>query len=252
MLYLVEHFYSVQGEGAYTGTPSLFFRFGGCNMKCEGFGCTEKIETGLEIKGCDTIYAVNKEHFSHTWVEITTSDQLSGVLELYNLPESVDVVITGGEPLLNLSDEVFVSFVEELVKNNHRVTFETNATIEPDFQMYPFLKECTYALSVKLQNSGESYKKRISAQVINSITLDAKDAFFKFSIDPDSINASLDDEITEILSYAKNTKVYCMPVAGDKLELERNTPALIEYCKTKGYNFSDRLHMRVWNKEKGV
>ena len=221
-------------------------------MKCEGFGCTQRVNDTIVIKGCDTIYAVNKEHFSHNWVEITRTDQLLGVLELYDLPQNVDVVITGGEPLLNLKDEVFISFVKVLVEKNHRVTFETNATITPDFERYPFLKECTYALSVKLENSGESYKKRISPLVISSITSNAKDSFFKFSIDPDSIDASLDAEIDEILSYAKKTKVYCMPVAYDKEELEKNTPALIEYCKTKGYNFSDRLHMRVWDKEKGV
>lgn len=252
MLYLVEHFYSVQGEGAYVGTPSLFFRFGGCNMTCEGFGCTQELENGSVIKGCDTIYAVDKENFSHTWVEITKLEQLMNIFEQYELPENVDTVITGGEPLINIRDEVFISFVDMLVKNNHRVTFETNATISPDFEKYPFFKECTYALSVKLSNSLESYNKRIKANIISSIVTNAKDSFFKFSIDPDSIDASLDDEIEEIVSFGYGAKIYCMPVAQDKQELEKNTPALIEYCKDKGYNFSDRLHMRVWDKEKGV
>ena len=252
MVYLVEHFYSIQGEGAYVGTPSLFFRFGGCNMKCEGFECTQRAKDGAVIKGCDTIYAVNKEHFSHNWAEIRSVDELINVFKLYDLPECVDVVITGGEPLLNTNEEVFTSFIKVLIENNYRVTFETNATILPDFEKYSSFKECTYALAVKLENSGESYKKRVVPKVISTITSSVKESFFKFSIDPDSIDASLDNEIDEILSYAPKTKVYCMPVAYDKEELEKNTPALIEYCKTKGYNFSDRLHMRVWDKERGV
>ncbi|HIB41286.1 MAG TPA: 7-carboxy-7-deazaguanine synthase, partial [Candidatus Poseidoniales archaeon] len=28
-------FYSVQGEGYHTGIPSIFIRFGGCNLACE-------------------------------------------------------------------------------------------------------------------------------------------------------------------------------------------------------------------------
>lgn len=30
-----EIFYSLQGEGFYTGTPALFIRFSGCNLKCD-------------------------------------------------------------------------------------------------------------------------------------------------------------------------------------------------------------------------
>jgi organic radical activating enzyme len=107
-------------------------------------------------------------------------------------------------------------------------------------------------LSVKLSNSNEPYKKRINPKVINSIATNSKDAFFKFSIDKESINLSLEDEIEEILSHSPKTKVYCMPLGGDKTEVEKNTMPLIEFCKSKGYNFSDRLHIRVWDINKGV
>ena len=30
-----EIFYSLQGEGFHTGTPALFIRFSGCNLKCD-------------------------------------------------------------------------------------------------------------------------------------------------------------------------------------------------------------------------
>jgi organic radical activating enzyme len=43
-----------------------------------------------------------------------------------------------------------------------------------------------------------------------------------------------------------------MPLGGSKAEVEKNSEALVEFCKSKGYNFSDRLHMRIWDKEKGV
>ena len=252
MIYLVEHFYSIQGEGKFVGTPSLFFRFGGCNMRCEGFGCSEIAPDGFKVLGCDTVYAVNKEHFLKSWIPIKKADELLSILKLYELPYAVDIVLTGGEPLIYANDDIFVEFLEKLHSMGHRITFETNGSLEVDFKRYPIYKECIFALSVKLSNSNEPYKKRINPKVINSIATNSKDAFFKFSIDKESINLSLEDEIEEILSHSPKTKVYCMPLGGDKTEVEKNTLPLIEFCKSKGYNFSDRLHIRVWDINKGV
>ena len=252
MVYLVEHFYSIQGEGKYSGTPSLFFRFGGCNMKCEGFGCREEAEDGVAVLGCDTVYAVNKEHFSHNWVPIGNPQELLNVLELYELPNAVDIVLTGGEPLIYAEDAIFVSFIEELADRGHQITFETNGSIKVDFEKYPIYKECIFALSVKLSNSLEPLSKRVRGDAIFSLANYAKDAFFKFSIDAKSITLGLEDEINEITMHSPKTKVYCMPVGGSKEEVQSNTEPLIEFCKTKGYNFSDRLHIRVWDTNKGV
>jgi len=253
LLYLVEHFYSIQGEGKYTGTPSLFFRFGGCNMKCEGFGCLESAPDGTQVLGCDTVYAVNREHFSAKWIPISKVQELLNILELYELPSTpVDIVLTGGEPLIYANDELFVEFLEELFKRGHQITFETNGSIAVDFEKYPIYKECIFALSVKLSNSNEPLSKRVRGDVIYSIASNAKEAFFKFSIDAESITLGLEDEISEIIMHAPKTKVYCMPIGGNREEVEANTEPLIEFCKAKGYNFSDRLHIRIWDINKGV
>ncbi len=252
MIYLVEHFYSIQGEGKYVGTPSLFFRFGGCNMKCEGFGCLEKAPNGDAVLGCDTVYAVNKEHFSQNWIAIEHEQELLSILDQYELPEGVDIVLTGGEPLIYANDAVFVAFLEKLIAKNHRITFETNGSLNVDFEKYTVYRECFFALSVKLSNSNEPLSKRIRGDVIFNIAQNAKDAFFKFSIDAESINLGLEEELSTILIHSPKTRVYCMPLGGNKEEVEANTEPLIDFCKAQGYNFSDRLHIRIWDINKGV
>ena len=221
-------------------------------MKCEGFGCKEMAPDGSEVLGCDTVYAVNKEHFLKNWILITKSHELLSILELYDLPHAVDIVMTGGEPLLYANDAVFVEFLEALVQRGHQITFETNGSIAVDFEKYEVYKKCIFALSVKLSNSNERFEKRVRGDVIYSIASNAKEAFFKFSIDANSIDLGLDDEIEIITAHSPKTKVYCMPLGGSKAEVEANSEPLIEFCKEKGYNFSDRLHIRIWDQNKGV
>ncbi|MEA2110647.1 MAG: 7-carboxy-7-deazaguanine synthase QueE [Campylobacterota bacterium] len=252
MLSLVEHFFSIQGEGKYTGVPSLFFRLGGCNMRCEGFGCVETSPTGEELVGCDTLYAVDKKAFGQSWNNIESADELIAIFKNYRLPSDVDIVFTGGEPLLHASNPILIAFLEYLVSQHHRVTFETNSAVAVDFDKFPVYKSAIYALSVKLSNSGEPYHKRVQPKIINSIIESADETFFKFTVDEASLNGGLDDEIDSILSLVHKTEITCMPKGGSKEEVEANTKAVIEYCKEKGFRYSDRLHIRIWDQNKGV
>lgn len=250
MLYLVEHFYSIQGEGRYTGVPSLFFRFGGCNMRCEGFGCVETSPKGTEVMGCDTVYAVSKEHFGAQWLAITHADELRTIMNSYTLPPNVDIVMTGGEPLIYAQNEVFVSFVQYLIGSGHRVTFETNGAMPVDFERFPVYRECVFALSLKLSNSAEPFEKRVRPSAFVPIAVNAKEAFFKFTIDKDSTGEN--HEIDEIIAFAPDLQVYCMPMGGSRAEIEGNCEAVIDFCKVRGYTYSDRLHIRIWDANKGV
>ena len=51
-----EIFYSLQGEGFHTGTPSVFVRFSGCNLRC-GF-CDTHHEPGTVMSLPEIVDAV--------------------------------------------------------------------------------------------------------------------------------------------------------------------------------------------------
>lgn len=94
-----EIFYSLQGEGYWTGTPAVFIRFSGCNLKCPF---------------CDTNH--------QPYVEMTEEEIMD---EVNKYPADL-VVITGGEPALQLNNKM----VELLHNAEKTVAVETNGTKE--------------------------------------------------------------------------------------------------------------------------
>ena len=53
-----EIFYSLQGEGYHTGTPAIFVRFSGCNLKCDF--CDTQHEEGKMMTDDEIIAEVKK------------------------------------------------------------------------------------------------------------------------------------------------------------------------------------------------
>ena len=101
-------------------------------------------------------------------------------------------------------------------------------------------------MSVKLSNSGEAYNKRVNKTAIKNIAQNAKNSFFKFVI-----NSDMSDEIKDIVNET-TLPIYCMPLGETKSELEKNAIFTFEFCLKHNYFYSDRIHIRLFSKKRGI
>ena len=99
---VMEKFYTIQGEGYYSGQPFYFIRLGGCDVGCHW---------------CDV--KESWDHNQHQFIEV--DDLLKDVKE-----HTSNVVITGGEPLMWDLSELTKRFKE----NNIKLHLETSGAYE--------------------------------------------------------------------------------------------------------------------------
>lgn len=115
-----EIYYTIQGEGHHTGQPAVFLRFSGCNL----WSGLEKDRSTAICKFCDTNFWGTDGNLGGKY---HASQLVQTCLSLWpDADQKPWVVCTGGEPLLQLDQEL----ISELHRFNFKIALETNGTIE--------------------------------------------------------------------------------------------------------------------------
>lgn len=269
MLPVIELFTSIQGEGKYSGVPSHFIRVSGCNLRCV-----------FKDSVCDTPY-------SSFHPEKSPYKSMDDIVKAFKeqqekYPKVKHLVITGGEPLLYKKElEEFLSRVydDEMV-----VTIETNGTLPILNPLGHNYRVDLYSVSPKLSTSvGEPGMKgdyeytqemrdrhentRMNYQNLVNIVMRSFDYQFKFVYS----GPECEDEIIRIykemgklvrkeddLVYKfyikhhpnKHTMLMCEGISAS--QLDNHSKEAAEVCIKRGWTYTDRLHIRIWDNKRGV
>ena len=237
MLHVAEMFSSLQGEGRTCGKPAVFLRLQHCNLYCG-----QKQASWI----CDTlsVWQQGKPYDSDELVQLW---QERGWLDL--LTKQVGLIITGGEPLLQ--QQALLVFLNKLgakLPTTPHVEVETNATIVPIAAFDAHISQ--YNCSPKGANSGNSKAHRHRADVLRWY-VGCEKADFKFVIAARKDFAALKNEYLDPYSIPKH-RVWLMPAAADRTSLQRLAPTVSLLCQQQQLNFSNRLHVQLWDRCTGV
>lgn len=114
-----EIYYTLQGEGYHSGKPAVFCRFSGCNL----WSGREEDRAGAVCKFCDTDFRGTDGVNGGSYSAQDLCDKIISLFPPSN--EQVFVVFTGGEPALQLDEDL----ITVLHKHQISIAIETNGTI---------------------------------------------------------------------------------------------------------------------------
>jgi 6-pyruvoyltetrahydropterin 2'-reductase len=280
---VAELFYSLQGEGQYLGTPSVFLRVFGCNFQCAGFGMprgqlseerqaidpskyNSYDELPLVHTGCDS-YASWDPKFKHLSPMLEVSaivDRMQELLPGGKFGPDKHLILTGGEPLLGWQKS-YIDLFEEMGKrdmNLTHITFETNGTqkLNEDLQnwflyndYFPFI-DITFSVSSKLPSSGEAWEDAIKPEIIQQYFQNSNLVYFKWVV-------SNEDDYQDILkavdTYSKvcdinAIPIYLMPAGGTTKVYNENEKWVADLAMKNGWRYTPRLQVQLWKNAWGT
>ena len=234
-----ELFYSLQGEGQLAGVPSVFVRTSGCNLRCWF---------------CDS-YHTSWEP-THAWMEV--DDILADVAEYQ---QAAHVVLTGGEPMMH---EESITLLDRLSAEGYHTTVETNGTIYRDgpidlASISPKLASSTPTPERDPTGEG-NWEQRHDERRIDMDALarlvEAYDFQLKFVVTDRDDLAEIDALVDRIDDAASTTigasDVLLMPEGATRNRLEKTRETVAQLAMERGYQFTPRLHVTLWNDAPGT
>ncbi len=145
-IFMVSDFISLSGETTSFGKPTLFLRAAGCNCSCRYCDTAHSQKITKDTPKKDLYKLIDKHLTKHKKIE--------------------NIVVSGGDPLLQLKTEDLVALSRYVNRNypNVKIQIETNGSIPIIFSDI-YEDNISFIIDYKLAGSGEE-KKMVSSNYV--------------------------------------------------------------------------------------
>ena len=278
--------HTIQGEGFFTGRPTVWIRFWGCNFECSGFGQDNPMDKSSYVldyqtidassikrmedlpvfsRGCDSSYSWAKKfsHLAHTGTAAEICDKLESFLKSPSNPEGkfqhprtqqwTHMAFTGGEPMMNQTG--IIAIMEEFDRRDNLpmyITIETNGTqeIRQNFESYFFSRyrgELFWSVSPKLYLSGERWEEAVQPNVLKQYYRISSAGQLKYVSNGTELAWKEVEMATDEYRFVGvDWDVWIMPVGAD-IEGQNKVAAMVtEEAVARGYNVAARVHTYIF------
>lgn len=225
-----EIFYSIQGEGPFSGRPAIFVRFSGCNLRCKWAGSY-----------CDTPYA--------SWEPETnfiTVDQIVRDIRA-TADQCKTIILTGGEPTLQNN---FAELCTRLAADEYELHLETNGLGPIPDTIAWIICSPKLADSTPVGTPFENQHEQLRQQLHEDIQGDQPRLFLKLVITPKSDWSEIERLVTR--TGIPRQRVFLMPEGCTREEVQSNSAWVAAKALELGYHFSHRLHILLWGGVRGT
>lgn len=245
---------TIQGEGKHRGQICYFIRLYDCNLACSWCDTPftwANSKSRAEKHQARQLFPKADNMREMTVKEIT--DELQSKCNLDYQNSDTIFVISGGEPLMQQHGLLWLA--DELSAWGHKVHIETAGTIEPSYDLVVDSPISHWTISPKLQHSGNPLKKRYKPEVLRQFVSLGHKATFKFVVQ--HAQGMDGEDFYEVDKIVKEcdidpTQVMIMPEGVDVMAQISAGRTLIDACLARGYGFSFRDHILLWDDKRGV
>ncbi|MCO6045496.1 7-carboxy-7-deazaguanine synthase QueE [Aeoliella sp. ICT_H6.2] len=226
---IAEIYKSTQGEGLLTGTPSVFIRASGCNLRCWY---------------CDTPFASWKPE----GIDLGVDEIMAQVDEW----DCRHVVITGGEPMLFAE---LIPLCEELRRQGRHVTIETAGTLFLPLECDLMSVSPKFASSAPDRQAHHRWHHRHNEtrhrpDIVREL-IDQHVYQLKFVVDTPDDLSEVQQYLVELGSVEAD-RVLLMPQGVEQPDLLRREEWLRPFCLLHGYVFCPRKQIEWYGALRGT